>query len=232
MKTNNKLLSNKDGFSMESIKEYPQNTQMGVYTIFVTEDQYLKISDKIQQYVDHQGKTRYSIANLITILFKDINLNMDAKKICSQFVDGLLKLANIDITGMMPDKVNPNTFYKMSLTNNKIYKIYEGAVKDFNYKKAEKLVERMSFRAKLINEANLQKATDTYEVPILTEARNIFKIKDNGDVLLSKPIMLIDLDEEYANTHRLLLNYDKTNNYDGMKYELCRLFYMNYILEK
>ena len=34
---------------------------------------------------------------------------MDAKKICSQFVDGLLKLANIDITGMMPDKVNPNT---------------------------------------------------------------------------------------------------------------------------
>ena len=44
--------------------------------------------------------------------------------------------------------------------------------------------------------------------------------------------MLIDLDEEYANTHRLLLNYDKTNNYDGMKYELCRLFYMNYILEK
>ena len=83
------------------------------------------------------------------------------------------------------------TFYKMSLTNNKIYKIYEGAVKDFNYKKAEKLVERMSFRAKLINEANLQKATDTYEVPILTEARNIFNIKDNGDVLLSKPIMLI-----------------------------------------
>ena len=44
--------------------------------------------------------------------------------------------------------------------------------------------------------------------------------------------MLLNLDDEYAQSHKLLMNYEKTNNYEGMKYELCRLFYMNYILEK
>ena len=41
--------------------------------------------------------------------------------------------------------------------------------------------------------------------------------------------MFLNLDDEYAQSHKLLMNYEKTNNYEGMKYELCRLFYMNYV---
>ena len=82
--------------------------------------------------------------------FKRINLNMSVKMICSQFVDKMLKLANIDITGMDSSKVTPNYLYSCSIGNSKIYKIYEGPAKDFNYSKATKFVNSLSSKSKPI----------------------------------------------------------------------------------
>lgn len=232
MRTRNKINSGVDGFSLESIKEYPQDNQLGVYTFFVEKEQYECIEYNIQQMLLHQSKTAYSMINLMTLLFKNINLNLNAKMICSQFVDKMLKLANVDITKMPSDKVTPNTFYYLTIGNSKIYKTYEGPAKDFDYKKAQRFVEKMSRNAKHINEFSVLSPTDYYTIPVVTETKSIIKFNKNGDALLTKPTMFLNLDDEYAQSHKLLMNYEKTNNYEGMKYELCRLFYMNYVLEK
>lgn len=232
MNSKNKLTSKQDGFSLESIDGYPKDNQLGVYTFFVDKDQYECLNYNIQQILLHQNETNYSILNLMTLLFKNINLNLNAKMICSQFVDRMLKLANIDISNMPSDKVTPNGFYYTIINNSKIYKTYEGPVKDFNCKKAEKFVEKMSRKAKYINEFVIESPTDYYTIPVITEAKSIIKFNSNGDALLTKPTVFLNLDDEYSQSHKLLMSYEKTNNYEGMKYELCRLFYMNYILEK
>lgn len=233
MDAKNKASTNGNGFSLESISNFPKDNRLAIYTIFVDKDQYDAIEHNIQQMVLYQNKTSYSMLNIMTILFKNISINMDAKMICSQFVDKMLKLANIDITNMPSDKVTPNTFYNVSLINTNIYKIYDGLVKDFDPKRAEKLVEKMSRQAKKINEFMIINPTDHYLKPmIINEIKAPLVIKSNGDILLTKPLSKLDLDAEYTNSHKLLLNYNETNNYEGMKYELCRLYYMNYLLEK
>ena len=42
----------------------------------------------------------------------------------------------------------------------------------------------------------------------------------------------MDFDAEYMASHKLLIQYEKSNNIQAMKYELARLYYMNYILER
>lgn len=227
--------SNEDGgFSLEDIKYYPQDNNIAVFTFFVDDKQYNKINDNIQSLLYDIQNTKYSMLTAITIPFKKINLNMNAKMICSQFVDKMLKLANIDITGMDSSKVTPNYLYSCSIGNSKIYKIYEGPAKDFNYNKATKFVDSLSRKSKSINESAdifYEYTIGQYLYPVVSEARKLpVEITHDGDILLSNP--KIDFEAEYSASHKLLLQYDEANNYESMKYELARLYYMNYLLEK
>ena len=222
------------GFSLESIKEYPQDNNIAVFTFFVDEKQYQKMNDNVQELLYDIENSKYSIATILTLPFKKINLNMTDKMICSQFVDRMLKLANIDITGRDSSKVTPNYLYSMCIGNSKVYKIYEGPVKDFNYARATKFVDSLSRKSKSINEnATIlyEYTVNQYEYPVISEARKIpLQVKDDGDVLLSNPF--IDFEAEYSASHKLLLQYDNAGNIDGMEYELARLYFMNYKLEK
>ena len=227
--------SNEDGgFSLENIKTYPQDNNIAVFTFFVNEKQYKKINDNIQYLLYNIQDSKYSMINILTMPFKRINLNMSVKMICSQFVDKMLKLANIDITGMDSSKVTPNYLYSCSIGNSKIYKIYEGPAKDFNYSKATKFVNSLSRKSKPINESTdilYEYTIGQYLYPVVSEARKIpLEINDNGDVLLTNPV--INFEAEYSASHKLLLQYDKINNIEPMKYELARLYFMNYLLEK
>ena len=42
----------------------------------------------------------------------------------------------------------------------------------------------------------------------------------------------LDFEAEYAKSHKLLMSYEKSDNLEGMKYELSKLWFMNTILEK
>ena len=56
-----------------------------------------------------------------------------------------------------------------------------------------------------------------YLYPVVSEARKIpLEINDNGDVLLTNPV--INFEAEYSASHKLLLQYDKINNREPMKY--------------
>ena len=153
--------------------------------------------------------------------------------------------------------VIPKDFEHMNIKN--IYKLFEGKVKDFNTKKINKILDVLTQNAKLMkknikNENAIQKATiiaETYTIPeelnfiyesgikpyvdpdiILLEVKEFpVQFDDDGNLLIQK-IDTLDFNAEYAKSHKLLLNYEKFNNLDGIKYELSKLWFMNTVLEK
>lgn len=229
----NQLNKGVGGFSLESIRNYPKDNRLAIFSFFVNKNDYDKIQDRVQMLLNNIKSTTYSMLNILLFPFQHINLNLSDSMICSQFVDSIMKMVNIDITGKDSSKVSPNFLYSKSVDNKKLYKVFDGIVSKFNAKKAEKYINRMSKKAKPINESKSEVLSllNAYIYPVITEARKFpIEIKDDGDVLLTNN--LIDFDAEYSASHKLLMEYDKAGNIEGMKYELARLYYMNYILEK
>lgn len=214
------------GFSIEKIKEYPNNSRLAVFAIFISKDDQKKISNRINELLDNIQNTSYSFLNIFTMPFKNINFNFDKSMVCSQFVDSILKLINIDINNKNSAKVAPGDFYKNA--KNKMYKVFDGIVKDFDQNKIINYVNKMSNKH-IINKESYN-IIDEYIYPSILETKSLIDIDKNGDVLIRNKF--IDFDLEYSSSHKLLLQYEKTNNLNGMKYELARLYYMNYILER
>jgi hypothetical protein len=217
------------GFSIERIDDYPKENRLAVFTFFVTKKNHKKISERIRTLAKNIDKTTYSIGNILTMPFRNINLNLDNSMICSQFVDSILKMANIDITDKDSAHVVPNDFYKVAKTKGKIYKVFDGITKDFKPKKIISYVNRMSKKVKPFAEG-ANNIIDDFIYPVLMEAKFPVQFNKDGDVLLTNT--LVDFDREYSASHKLLLQYAKVGNSEGMKYELARLYYMNYILER
>ena len=213
------------GMSLENIKRYPADNKLGIYTFFVNKIDYSKLEETLQYMLLNIKNTTFSLAGLLLYPFKHIKFNNPDKMICSQFVDYCMKLINVDITNVDSNRVSPAMLDKASVSNAKIYKTYDGLVKDFNDSKVKKFLDKISKTALPIKEGGV------YLTPVVVEARKFpIEIKNNGDVLLTNPFP--DFDSEYMASHKLLLQYDKAGNIESMKYELARLYYMNYILEK
>ena len=64
------------------------------------------------------------------------------------------------------------------------------------------------------------------------EAREFPVQFDKDGSLIIRNIKKLNFEEEYQKSHKLLLSYDKTKNYEGMKYELSKLWYINIELER
>ena len=200
------------GFSIESIEGYKKDNKdsiMCVYTTFVDDDKKRKLDKQINYFIGNIDKTKYSIINVFSLIAnKPIELANDM--ICSQFVDRMLKSVDIDITGMASSLVTPNDIYKS--TSNKIYKVYEGRVDEYNHKKIQAKVNKL--RRSSITEAK--------SAPI--------QFDKDGNLLIIKDIK--DVQEEYNKCHKLLLSYDSSENIEGMKHELYKLWYLNLLLER
>lgn len=207
------------GFSIENIKGYPQDHKLGVFSIFIKQQDYVSIKDKLDYYITNKTDTTYSFLNLLALPFNTV-VKMDMSMICSEFVDNLLKLCNINITDKASSLVTPNDFYRASSSNNKIYKIYEGAVKDYRDHKARKIVDRLRLSSKYIKEACI---LEIKEFPV--------QFSKDGDLLIAD-MKKLNYENEYNKAHRLLLSYHKAGNIDGMKYELAKLWFINQLLEK
>lgn len=213
------------GLSLENVRRYPADGKLGIYTFFINKEDYDKLQDRLQSMMLNIKNTTYSMVGLFTYPFKRIKLNNPDKMICSQFVDSCMKIINVNITGTSSSKVSPAILDKVSVNNAKIYKTYQGLVKDFDHSKVKLQLERLSRSAKPIKESGI------FIQPVVVEARKFpLEIKNNGDVLLSNPFP--NFDSEYMASHKLLVQYDKAGNIEPMKYELARLYYMNYILER
>ena len=202
------------GLAPESVKRYGKDTHIGVYCVFVKAEDKKKIENTLKDFIKNKDKTHYSFLNVFTFV-AGIPVEKQFDKICSQFVDSVLKLADIDLTKKASSLVSPNDFMYAAVTNKKIYKLYEGKCGDFDAGELKYKTNKLKKNAMYIKEAK--------ELPV--------RFDDSGNLLI-KNMKRLDFEHEYAACHKLLLSYDKTNNIEGMKYELSKLWFMNHLIEK
>ena len=253
-----------NGFSRENIDKYISNSEdaiIDVLAVFVDAKTKDKIENTIKHFDSIEGKTKYGFGNLINIL-----LNKPTKKsfpdnlslVCSQFVDTILKLANIDITSKSSNLVIPQDFETTRTSNPKVFKLYEGLAKDYIDKNVEAGI-RLLFDTRLIRDLRYTDTEDFFgesAVPssfsgtiidnneantvleklhylttpelVLVEKKLPIKFTDDGDLSIN---LIKSLEDEYQEAHKLLTSYNESNLV-GIKNELARLFYINSAIEK
>lgn len=252
-----------NGFSEESLDDYNdknKDAKLLVLCFFVTDKVKEKIESVIKFYKDSITKTRYGFDNLFNIV---INKAVDTKEslsmVCSQFVDNVLKLCNIDITNKSSNLVAPGDFEKIN--NPKVFVVFEGRKKNYDHREIEKKTKALmknrdyyqldilapkaaleSVRSFDIEGFNID-CSDQNIHQVLREIRKY--ITPSSVIILNEKHIPFgfnnkgdlyvdlpkDLQNEYNEAHKLLYMYDQ-NNINGIKHELARLFYLNGIIEK
>lgn len=163
------------GFSLESLERYKKKnseSNIAVMCAFVSKTDIKKIKTSLDYLIANRNMTRYSITNILGIgLNKDFEFN--TAMICSQFVDRILKMVNIDYTHKPSGLVTPNDFYINK--SNKIYKIYEGKITEYNPNKTATLIKKLQKNPDYIVQENTS---------ILNESQFIESVNNSLDRLL------------------------------------------------
>lgn len=199
---------------------------------------------------------------------------MKKTMICSQFVDKMLKLIDVDISNKQSSLVTPANYEKFAKENKKIYILFDDVVSKFKPSRIKALITRLLKKAKPIKESihwtdsvgivfemvnhiesleamqelatkidlntidkGVRKVYETMIAPCLeaecylNEAKDFPVQFDKDGNLFIKNVKKRDYEGEYAKSHKLLRKYEETGNIEGMKYELCKLWMMNSIIE-
>ena len=145
----NKIVNNKlyKGFIQDDLARYKKDHpdgRMRVTCILVTSEIFDNIMHSINYYKKREKNTAYSILNLFKWIAGSNKISSwgDLNMFCSEFVDTILKHNNIDITGKSAINTAPDDFGKYTGRNN-IFVVFEGAIKDYNYKEVNKKIEDM-----------------------------------------------------------------------------------------
>ena len=253
--------THEDGARIEDLAWYlhkSDNALISVFTFFVGPKVYKIIKDKIDFFMKNNDNTKYSFTNVVNILLNRSLANdpMNMSMVCSQFVDTILRVANINLVNKSSNLVIPQDYY---IENNpKVYKVYEGYVKDYKDKSVEKIIatlfstkskRQLTYKDTLMEMYMHENNIDNYSIDITDNEEADKIMREFEDLLLpeeyicekSLPIKVDDktvtiefrktLEEEYQDAHRLLLSYNN-ENLTGIKHELARLYYIIISIEK
>lgn len=250
-----------NGFSTESLETYIKKggdkAIISVMVLFVDKSTLDKMNLVLKDFVKNQGKSKYGFGNLFNILLnKPKNDPESLSLVCSQFVDTVLKLCNINLNEKPSNLVTPQDFIKIC-NNPTVYKVYESYTNKYNESRVEGLIRTIltSYDINQVKYKDMMKNMyESFSIEsfycmtenekantILEEARYLltpkaviyekklpFKFNDKGDlsIELSK-----NLEDQYQESHKLLTGYNE-NNLAGIKSELARLFFINSTIEK
>ena len=127
----------------------------------------------------------------------------------------------------------------VSTIRNLTFKLYEQQIDDSDNVIKESLLElgwnpylefTIDNRTRAYKRVKSIKVNETVQ-ELLKESKDLPVQFDNyGNLLITKPEK-VDIDKEYFESHRLLKSYKDSKNIDGIKFELCRLWYLNTIAE-
>ena len=118
------------GFEVESFDKYIQTTPNGtvsIYCMFVSNEDYDIIDNKIDYFLKNIRKTKYNWFGLLKIMMNRPGMS-ENKLVCSQFVDLMLKCIDIDLTNKDSSLVTPNDFKLSEKTA--VYLLYDGPCKN------------------------------------------------------------------------------------------------------
>lgn len=254
-----------NGVIIETLDDYKDkngNADLLVIAFFVDPLTKEKIIKNINWYMDNQDKTKYSIKNLARIVVnKKIESKHSLEMVCSQFVDNILKMSNIDITNKSSNLVAPSDLDK-PIDGVNMFVLFEGKKSNFKVKEIDKKIQALKANVDF-NKLNVKEPRiiinkireNVFEsLMIESENKNIESLlKDLRNYISIKPSIISiseaktpigfnnkgglylqlpkDLQSEYNESHKLLSMYNETN-LPGIKHELARLFYLNSIIEK
>ena len=215
------------GLSYESIKGYIKEgaDRIAIYTLLVSDKVYNKLEKILDNFNLYRNKTKYSILNILTLPL-NIDLDLDMKMICSEFVDKLLKLVDIDLTNKKSSLVAPKDFENSIPKNAKIVEIFNDHPSKFDHSKIKTKIQKLKRSNFPVYEFV------EYNDEVITEAKSFPIQFDSDGNLIIKNLKKIDFEQEYANSHRLLMEYDKSNSYEPMKFELAKMQFLITLLEK
>lgn len=134
------------GYSQESLPRLARNkaNAIRVTALFINSKQKAKIFKALSYYKANQDKTSYSFSNIARIMFKMGNKRSaySTSMMCSEFVEALLKGANIDSSGKdevftAPEDVGKNTDKINAFT------VYEGKATDYNKEEVDKKIKQL-----------------------------------------------------------------------------------------
>lgn len=252
------------GFGIESLDFYKKakNPNMKVLTFFVEPKIKEKLKKTIEFFIKNKNKTSYSFKNIANIVLnKTTDSAYSLSMVCSQFVDSILKIVNIDLTGKPSNLVTPSDFERSAI-NNKLFTIFTGKVNELKSSMIKKKVMKLlssdlnpegliikplgEITTEILKNKNIDYIyTESNNEKINLVLREIREILYPTSVIVeAKPLpirfgksgnMFIelprDLELEYQEAHRLLNTYSE-KNIEGIKHQLARLFYINSIIEK
>lgn len=257
-----------NGFTKESIKDYHNakdkngDVKLMVNTIFVPHDAWAKMKETLKFYENNKDKSRYGFENLINFVTNKAKDSANSiYMVCSQFVDNLLKAANIDLTNKSSNLVAPADFEKPK-EGSKVFVLFKGWKKDYEKKEIDKKVKALE-KANSYKVLNVMENAELVEYLFSCHLENFFTC-DSIDpivhesltkirtILTPTPAIVVNefklpvrfsangdlnidlpanLQAEYEESHKLLSMYDESNM-NGIKHEVARMFYLNSIIEK
>lgn len=232
------------GLSFESIGGYIKDNpgaKLHVQVIFLTKRQYEKMKGNIDYYIGNFKNSHYSVGNVFNILVgRAKKTTHDLSMVCSQFVDSMLKLINVDITNKPSNLVIPEDI--VDVNNPTVYKVYEGEAKDYNWKKIQAMVNKLTKNAEAVRSSVYETACSMYTDEVVLEiykvigemltAKPVFKevaipveIDDNGDLSIET---YKNYETKYREIHTLL---KALKDNESIETELCKLWYINCKIE-
>ena len=177
------------GFAKEHIKDKDPDRHMAVFTIFLKKEDRDKLWDTVDSFIKNSKKTGYSYINLLVSHIFHIPMDMDTKMVCSQFVDKVLKLTDIDISHKDSSLVNPSDFEKFAKENKKIYILFNDLVANYKPAKIASIIKRISKKALPIKEQILWTDSLGIVFEMMNNIRNLTALQE-----LSTKIDISELD--------------------------------------
>jgi hypothetical protein len=199
---------------------------------------------------DNKEKTKYGFGNIINILTnraKKFPYPENLAMVCSQFVDMMLKLVNIDITHKSSNLVIPQDFSRIK-NNPAVYKVYEGLCTTYKEDEVERRIKLLFVKGgptniKYPNNINISFVKESDESAynaILEQIRDLltpesiievtlpFRFNQQGELEIN---LYTSLEDQYQDSHKLLTSYDESN-IEGIKKEIAHMFYINSVIER
>lgn len=136
------------GISYENISGYLNvfdDTEIYVGMILLNHDEYEKVREYINDFIKNQKSTRYAFSNVLHFLTnKESSKKKEHEMVCSEFVDSVLKILNLDISGKSSSLTRPQDL--RNTKNTRVYTVYEGLAKNYNKHRTNRIVAQLKNR--------------------------------------------------------------------------------------
>ena len=124
-------------------------------------------------------------------------MNIDYRYFCSQFVDVVLRKADINITNKGSSTfVSPGTLHKAAMRNEKIFKLFEGPATEYDPDKILAVVNALSKTAKPLKESeNMYLTNESMYVNYIIQNANkidtLLSLKEYSNIVTNPTIKSI-----------------------------------------